>query len=97
MVDVSASGKFGTQKQLKQDVITDYVLYLPSLYSNNDKSESYFFTDKIEKFIPPKKESHVLRIIRDFDRILSRNIKKQIFKTGFKYLTNVIKKEVLHL
>lgn len=67
LVDVSSSGEFGTQKQLKQELITELCAVLAfSSIQNNDKIGIIFFTDKIEKFIPPKKgKSHVLRIIRD--------------------------------
>src|ERR1043166_5274132 len=67
LVDVSASGSFGTQKQFKQDVITELCAVVAfSWIQNNDKTGLIFFFEKIEKFTPPKKgKSHVLRIIRD--------------------------------
>lgn len=93
LVDVSASGEFGTQKQLKQDLITELCAVLAfSSIQNNDKIGIIFFTDKIEKFIPPKKgKSHVLRIIRDLIEFKPEH-KKTDIKLALKYLTNVITK-----
>ncbi len=93
LVDISASGEFGTQKQLKQDLITELCAVLSfSSIQNNDKIGVIFFTDKIEKFIPPKKgKSHVLRIIRDLIEFTPEN-KKTNIELALKYLTNVIKK-----
>ncbi|MCW3085452.1 MAG: hypothetical protein JWP12_2818 [Bacteroidetes bacterium] len=93
LVDVSASGEFGTQKQLKQDLITELCAVLAfSSIQNNDKIGVIFFTDKIEKFIPPKKgKSHVLRIIRDLIEFKPEH-KKTDIKQALRYLTSVIKK-----
>ena len=94
LVDVSASGKFGTQKQLKQDLITELCAVIAfSASQNNDKIGVIFFSDKIEKFIPPKKgKSHILRIIRE----LINNEPQQKgtnIELALKYLTNIIKKK----
>lgn len=93
LVDVSASGEFGTQKQLKQDVITELCAVLAfSSIQNNDKIGVIFFSDKIEKFIPPKKgKTHVLRIIRDLIEFEPEH-KKTDLALALKYLTSVIKK-----
>lgn len=93
LVDVSGSGEFGTQKQMKQDIITELCAVLAfSSIQNNDKIGVIFFSDKIEKFIPPKKgKSHVLRIIRDLIEFKPEH-KKTNIETALKYLTNVIKK-----
>lgn len=93
LVDVSASGEFGTQKQLKQELITELCAVLAfSAIQNNDKIGVIFFTDKIEKFIPPKKgKSHILRIIRDLIEFKPEN-KKTNITIALKYLTGVIKK-----
>jgi uncharacterized protein (DUF58 family) len=93
LVDVSASGEFGTQKQLKQDLITELCAVLAfSSIQNNDKIGVIFFTDKIEKFIPPKKgKTHVLRIIRDLIEFKPEH-KKTDIQQALKYLTGVIKK-----
>ncbi|MBI2470227.1 MAG: DUF58 domain-containing protein [Planctomycetes bacterium] len=67
LVDVSASGNFGSIKQLKNEVATEICAILAfSAIKNNDKVGMIMFTDKIEKFIPPKKgPKHVLRVIRE--------------------------------
>lgn len=93
LVDVSASGAFGTQKQMKQDLITELCAVLAfSSIQNNDKIGVIFFSDKIEKFVPAKKgKTHVLRIIRDLIEFKPEH-KKTDIKQALKYLTNVIKK-----
>jgi len=67
LVDVSASGNFGSIKHLKNEVATEICAILAfSAIKNNDKVGMIMFTDKIEKFIPPKKgPKHVLRVIRE--------------------------------
>lgn len=67
LVDVSQSAFFGTKKQMKNEMITEICAVLAfSVINNNDKVGVIFFSDKIEKFIPPKKgKPHVLRIIRE--------------------------------
>lgn len=67
LVDVSGSRHFGTLTQTKRDMIAEVAATLAfSTIENNDKVGVLFFSDKIEKFIPPKKgKSHVLRIIRE--------------------------------
>jgi uncharacterized protein (DUF58 family) len=94
VVDVSASGLFGTNKQYKQDLITELCAVVAfSASQNNDKIGIIFFSDKIEKFIPPKKgKSHVLRIIRELLEFKPEN-KKTNLELALKYLTNVIKKK----
>ncbi|MBT5615103.1 MAG: DUF58 domain-containing protein [Flavobacteriales bacterium] len=67
LIDVSASGNFGTQEQFKRELATELSAILAfSAIKNNDKVGVIFFTDKVEQFIPPKKgKSHILRIIRE--------------------------------
>jgi uncharacterized protein (DUF58 family) len=93
LVDVSASGSFGTQKQLKQELITELCAVLAfSAIQNNDKIGVIFFSDKIEKFIPPKKgKSHILRIIRELIAFRPEHTGTDI-KLALRYFTNVIKK-----
>lgn len=93
LVDVSASGEFGTKKQLKQELITELCAVLAfSAIQNNDKIGVIFFSDIIEKFIPPKKgKSHILRIIRDLIEFKPKH-KKTDLQIALRYLTNVIKK-----
>ncbi len=93
VVDVSASSLFGTNKQFKQELITELCAVIAfSAAQNNDKIGVIFFSDKIEKFIPPKKgRSHVLRIIRELIEFKPEN-KETNIEVALKYLTNVIKK-----
>ena len=67
LIDVSASGNFGTQEQFKRELATELSAILAfSAIKNNDKVGVIFFTNKLEQFIPPKKgKSHILRIIRE--------------------------------
>ncbi len=67
LVDVSGSESFGTQQQRKRDLVTEICAVLAfSAIQNNDKIGVVFFSDQVEKFIPPKKgKSHTLRIIRE--------------------------------
>ena len=67
LVDVSGSRNFGTVSQMKRDTMAEVAATLAfSTIENNDKVGVIFFSDKVEKFIPPKKgKSHVLHIIRE--------------------------------
>ena len=67
IIDVSASGFFGTGELLKSDVMIELASILSfSAINNNDKVGLLLFSDRIEKYIPPKKgKSHVLRVIRE--------------------------------
>ena len=67
LIDVSGSLDFGTQKQLKSDMVTEIAATIAfSAIQNNDKIGVIFFSDKIEKYIPPKKgQKHILYIIRE--------------------------------
>jgi uncharacterized protein (DUF58 family) len=67
MVDISGSQKFGTNNQLKSEIVTEIAATLAfSATQNNDKIGLLLFSDAIELYIPPKKgKSHVLRIIRE--------------------------------
>ena len=67
LIDVSGSLDFGTQKQFKRDMVTEIAATLAfSAIQNNDKIGVIFFSDKIEKYIPPKKgRKHILYIIRE--------------------------------
>mgnify|MGYP003397547346 FL=1 len=67
LVDVSGSRNFGTQTQMKRDMIAEVAATLAfSTIANNDKVGVILFSDKIEKFIPAKKgKTHVLHIIRE--------------------------------
>lgn len=67
LIDLSASGAFGTRTMFKRELATEIAAVLAfSAASNNDKIGCIFFTDRIEKYIPPKKgRSHILRIISE--------------------------------
>ncbi|HWY38139.1 MAG TPA: DUF58 domain-containing protein [Bacteroidia bacterium] len=93
LVDVSASGNFGTQKQTKHDLITELCAVLAfSASTNNDKIGVIFFSDVIEKFIPPKKgKTHILRIIRELINFEPQNKGTNITQ-ALRFLTNAIKK-----
>jgi uncharacterized protein (DUF58 family) len=67
LVDVSGSRNFGTKSQMKRDTMAEVAATLAfSTIENNDKVGVIFFSDQVEKFIPPKKgKSHVLHIIRE--------------------------------
>ena len=93
LVDISASGDFGTSKQFKRELITELCAVLSfSAIQNNDKIGIIFFTDKIEKFIPPKKgKSHILRIIRELIDFKPTSHGTDI-GGALRYFTNMIKK-----
>lgn len=67
MVDMSSSGEFGTAQRLKEELATELCAVLAfSAIKNNDRVGLLIFTDRVEKFIPPKKgRKHVLRVIRE--------------------------------
>jgi uncharacterized protein (DUF58 family) len=93
LMDVSGSENFGTQTQQKQDVAAELCAVLAfSAIQNNDKVGVIFFSDKIEKFIPPKKgRSHILMIIRELIDFKPDN-KGTNVGIALKYFTSVIKK-----
>ena len=67
LIDVSGSLEFGTSRQMKRDVATEIAATIAfSAIQNNDKIGVIFFSDRIEKYIPPKKgRKHILYIIRE--------------------------------
>ncbi|MBI1807839.1 MAG: DUF58 domain-containing protein [Ignavibacteria bacterium] len=93
LVDVSGSGEFGTVHQLKKDVAAELCAVLAfSAIQNNDKVGVIFFSDIIEKFIPPKKgRTHILRIVRELLDFQPTHKKTNIAE-GLRYLTSAIKK-----
>lgn len=93
LVDVSASENFGTKQQLKKELITELCAVIAfSAIQNNDKIGVIFFSDKIEKYIPPKKgKGHILLIIRELIEFTPQNTKTNI-SLGLQFFTNVIKK-----
>ena len=93
LVDVSGSLDFGTVKQMKRDMVTEIAATLAfSAMQNNDKIGVIFFSDKIEKFIPPKKgRKHILYIIRELIDFHPES-KRTDIEMGLQYLTNVMKR-----
>jgi len=93
LADISASGTYGTQKQFRQDLITELCAVLAfSAIQNNDKIGIIFFSDKIEKYIPPKKgRSHILHIIRDLIEFKPDHVQTNI-ELALRYFANVTKK-----
>lgn len=93
LVDVSGSGNFGSNTTLKRELITEIAAVLAfSAIQNNDKIGLVFFTDKVEKFISPKKgRKHILHIIRELIDFNPES-KTTALTEPLKYITNVIKK-----
>jgi uncharacterized protein (DUF58 family) len=94
LMDVSGSENFGTINQQKQDLATEICAVLAfSAIQNNDKVGVIFFSDKIEKFIPPKKgRGHILMIIRELIDFKPQNKGTNVAE-ALKYFTSVIKKK----
>lgn len=93
LIDLSASGDFGTQEHLKRNLITEIAALLSfSVIENNDKIGVIMFSDRIEKFIPPKKgRKHILRIIRELLEFQPQSNGTDISES-LRFLTNAIKK-----
>lgn len=93
LIDVSGSLDFGTGVSLKRNIMTEIAATLAfSAIQNNDKIGVIFFSDKIEKFIPPQKgRKHILYIIRELIDFKPTSNKTDISK-ALSYFTNVIKK-----
>ena len=94
MIDVSGSQNFGTQTQFKKEMITEIAALLSfSAIMNNDKIGVVFFSNKIEKFIPPKKgRTHILRIIRELLEFKPEHSETNISQ-ALQFITNAIKKK----
>jgi len=94
LMDVSGSENFGTINQQKQDLATELCAVLAfSAIQNNDKVGVIFFSDKIEKFIPPKKgRSHILMIIRELIAFTPENKGTDVGQ-ALKFFTSAIKKK----
>jgi uncharacterized protein (DUF58 family) len=93
MIDVSGSGFFGTTKQFKSDTMTEIAALLSfSAIANNDKIGVVFFSDKVEKFIPPQKgRKHILRVIRELIDFKPEH-KASSLDEPLRFITNAIKK-----
>ena len=93
LIDISPSSFFGTQVQLKNELITELSAVLAfSAINNNDKVGVLFFSDQIEKYIPPKKgKQHILRIIRELINIEPEG-KGTDLGLAIQYINNIQKK-----
>ncbi|MGM9794874.1 MAG: DUF58 domain-containing protein [Candidatus Aphodosoma sp.] len=93
LIDLSSSSLFGSTSAYKRDVITEIAATIAfSAIQNNDKIGAIFFTDRIEKFIPPQKgRKHILFIIRELLEFKPESTATDI-SLALRYLTNVIKK-----
>lgn len=93
LIDVSESLGFGSQSVLKRDIVAEVAATLAfSAIQNNDKIGVIFFTDKVEKFIPPKKgRKHILYIIREILGFKPESTGTDLNVT-LRYMTNAIKK-----
>jgi uncharacterized protein (DUF58 family) len=97
LIDISSSSLFGTDTQLKRDLITEIAAVLSfSATTNNDKVGVIFFSDKVDKYIPPKKgKSHVLRIIRELITIEPGNKSSTNIGECLRFFNNASKKRTI--
>jgi uncharacterized protein (DUF58 family) len=93
LIDVSGSLDFGTQRQMKRDMVTEIAATIAfSAIQNNDKIGVIFFSDKIEKYIPPKKgRKHILYIIREMLNFKPES-KRTDVKQAIEFLSSVQKR-----
>lgn len=93
LIDVSGSLNFGTSTQLKRDLVTEIAATLAfSAIQNNDKIGVIFFSDRIEKYIPPKKgRRHILYIIRELLDFQPESQRTDI-AMATAYLTRIMKR-----
>jgi len=93
LIDVSGSLDFGTQQMMKRDMVTEIAATLAfSAIQNNDKIGVIFFSDKIEKYIPPKKgRKHILFIIREMLDFNPESSNTNV-KNAVEFLTSVLKR-----
>jgi len=93
LVDVSGSLDFGTTGMFKRDMATEIAATIAfSAIQNNDKIGVIFFSDRIEKYIPPQKgRKHILYIIREMLNFKSKS-KKTNLSVPLEYLTKIVKR-----
>ncbi len=93
LIDTSGSREFGSERQMKKNLITEISAVLSfSAIQNNDKIGLLFFSDRIEKFIPPQKgRKHILRIIRELIEFTPQS-RLTNFSEPMKFITNALKK-----
>jgi uncharacterized protein (DUF58 family) len=93
LIDVSGSLDFGTQRQMKRDMVTEIAATLAfSAIQNNDKIGVVFFSDRIEKYIPPKKgRKHILYIIRELLDFTPESRRTDV-RGALEFMTSVAKR-----
>jgi uncharacterized protein (DUF58 family) len=93
LVDVSGSREFGTALRFKKALMAELSAVLAfSATQNNDKVGVILFSDRVEKFIPPKKgRQHILRVIRELIEFEPANTRTDV-ASALQFLTNAIKK-----
>lgn len=93
VIDVSGSRDFGSKERLKKTLLAELAAVIAfSASKNNDKIGAILFTDRVEKFIPPKKgRQHILRVIRELIEFEPQSKGTNVAE-GLRYLTNAIKK-----
>ena len=96
LLDMSASGNFGTVGNLKADTAVEYAATIAfNAIKNNDKVGAILFTDQVEKYIPPKKGSgHVWRVIKEFYTYVPEHTGTDI-KEALSYLGRVSRKKII--
>jgi uncharacterized protein (DUF58 family) len=94
LYDASSSGEFGTAEKMKNEIAIEICALLAfSAIKNNDKVGLIIFTDKIEKFVPPKKgKQHVLRVLRELLYFKPEDTKTDI-SIALEYLMRVVKRK----
>lgn len=94
MIDVSASSLFGTGTARKKDIVTEIAAVLAfSAVNNNDKIGVIFYSDKVEKYIPPQKgKKHALFIVRELVSFPSVN-KKTYVGSALRHFSNIMKQK----
>jgi uncharacterized protein (DUF58 family) len=94
--DLSSSSLFGSQRQLKSEVIAELAAVLAfSAIKNNDKVGLILFTEKVEKFVPPRKgKSHILRILRELITFEPERSGTNI-KNALEHLNHIVKKRAV--
>ncbi len=94
LIDVSGSAYFGTTQQTKNEIAVEIAATLAfSAVINNDKVGAIFFSDKVEKFIPPKKgKPHIMRILQQLITIEPKFVESDL-TPALKYLTGIIRKK----
>ncbi len=97
LVDISASSLFGTTTQTKRNLITEICAVLSfSAITNNDKVGVIFFSDKVERYIAPKKgRSHILFIIRELITMEPHRNAQTNVQAALKFLNNIMKKRAI--